>query len=268
MVPMRKHLKAGVHALVSLVFCADVLAVAPDSSTSRYQAIPDRNAFGLTPPAPKDSALPPPPSIPKLILTGITTILGNKRALMKAVPTAGVPGQAAKEESLILTEGQRQGTVEVLNIDEQAGSVRVNNSGSIMTLTFEKDGAKLTNTPPPAATPSRLPYPTNATAMSPLSVPTALPTRGGTRHRGSPNVQGPGQTPGVTNPVGEVGSPSAPPLVTPAPASLPPGLTPEEQAIVLQLQQQAAAQGGTTAPTQAIAPGTLLPTPQTPVLPQ
>jgi hypothetical protein len=123
------------------------------------QAIPERNAFGLKP-APIPTIVDPPPTpLPKLILTGITTILGNKLALMKAVPPGNPPGRAVTEESLILAEGQREGNVEVLNIDENAGSVRVNNSGSIMTLTFEKDGAKLPNTPPPPATPAGLPLP-------------------------------------------------------------------------------------------------------------
>ena len=91
--------------------------------------------------------------MPKITLTGITTILGNKRALMKVAPSVAKPGQASKEESLILTEGQREGEVEVLQIDERAESVKVNNSGTVMTLTFEKDGAKLPATPAPRAVP-------------------------------------------------------------------------------------------------------------------
>jgi len=152
---MRKHLKAGMYVVASLVFCGEALATAPDTPANRYQAIPERNAFRLKPPpvVPDQS---PPPSIPKLILTGITTVLGSKLALMKAVPPGSGPGQPAKEESLMLTEGQRQGNVEVLNIDEKAGSVRVNYTGSILTLTFEKDGAKLPNTSPPGATPAGL----------------------------------------------------------------------------------------------------------------
>jgi len=149
----------------------------PDSPTNRFPAIPERNAFGLKPAPAIDAPPPSPPSIPRLILTGITTVLGNKLVLMKAVPPGNAPGQAAKEESLMLTEGQRQGNVEVLNIDEKAGSVRVNNSGTIMTLTFEKDGAKLPNTPPPPTPAAGLLLPTNATVMSAATTPTELPGR-------------------------------------------------------------------------------------------
>jgi len=269
---MRKYLKAGISALASFAFCAEALAIAPDSATNRFQAIPERNAFGLKPPPAIEPTQPLPPLIPKLILTGITTILGNKLVLLKAVPTGNAPGQAMKEESLMLTEGQRQGSVEVLNIDEKTGSVRVNNSGSIMTLTFEKDGAKLSNTPPHPTAPGGLPLPTNATVMSPTIPPTSLPVRGANHKPGSlpardirsPNVLGPGQTPTPTGPVVEPGSPSGPAVTNPI---LPGGLTPEEQAIVLQLQQQASP-GATGAAPQAVVPGTPLPGSQPSVLPQ
>jgi hypothetical protein len=46
-------------------------------------------------------------------------------------------------QSFILAQGQRDGEIEVLEIDEKAGSVKVNQSGTVTTLTFEKNGAKL-----------------------------------------------------------------------------------------------------------------------------
>jgi hypothetical protein len=264
------------YALASLALCAQALAIAPDSPANRYQAIPERNAFGLKPRPVVDSPPTSRPSIPKLILTGITTILGNKLVLMKAVPPGNAPGQAIKEESLMLTEGQRQGDIEVLNIDEKAGSVRVNNSGSIMTLTFEKDGAKLPNTPPLPTTPGGLPLMTNATAVSPAMAPTALPGRRPTHKPGSlptrqirsSNAIGPAQAPVLANPVGEPGSVPVPSVANPAPVDLPAGLTPEEQAIVLQMQQQAASQSSTGSAPQTVVPGAPMPAPQLPVLPQ
>ena len=110
-----------------------------------YHLIPDRNVFGLRPPVPAASAQAQAP-VQKIILTGITTILGDKRALMKTQPPPGRSGE--KEHSLILTEGQREAGVEVLAIDVKAGSVTVNNSGTVMTLTFEKNGAKPHPAPP------------------------------------------------------------------------------------------------------------------------
>ena len=55
-----------------------------------------------------------------------------------------------------MSEGQRAGPIEVLQINEKAGSVKVNNSGTVMVLTFEKDGPVLRNLllpsePPPVA---------------------------------------------------------------------------------------------------------------------
>jgi len=122
----------------------------PDAAHSGelYQGITKRNVFGLVPPQ-IQIVEPPPPQIPKLTLTGITTILGNKRALMMEAEPGGKPGQPVQEVSLILTEGQREGNVEVLLIDEHAGSVKVNNSGTIMTLTFEKDGPRMPPAQPP-----------------------------------------------------------------------------------------------------------------------
>ena len=108
------------------------LGLTPNSFASPYQGIVDRNVFGLKPmpPAVRPEDIKPP--APDLNLTGITTILGNKRALLK-VP-AKPPKQ--KEESYILTEGQSEGDIEVLTIDEVAGTVKVMNHGVAQTLDF------------------------------------------------------------------------------------------------------------------------------------
>jgi len=132
-----------------------VPVVTSDTSDNPYQSIVDRNVFSLKPPAPPaDPAEVNKPTVVKITLTGMTTILGNKRVLMKTAPPPGKPGEGPKSElSYILTEGERQGDIEVLEIDEKGGSVKVNNAGTIQTLTFEKDGAKLPATvaPPPSA---------------------------------------------------------------------------------------------------------------------
>ena len=139
-------------------------------SDNPYQGIVDRNAFNLKPPPPPPDpeSLKPPPL--KITLTGITTILGNKRALLKTAPPPGKPGEPAKtEQSYILTEGQRDGDIEVLEIDDKAGSVKVNNSGTIMTLTFEKDGPKIASTPAPPGLPGlpgAIPSPTGGMPRS------------------------------------------------------------------------------------------------------
>src|SRR5215471_14185630 len=47
------------------------------------------------------------------------------------------------DQYYILTIGQSEGQSEVLEIDEKAGCVKVNKVLAIVTLNFEKDGAKL-----------------------------------------------------------------------------------------------------------------------------
>ena len=268
---MRKHLKVGIGALACLLVYVKLQALTSDSSANRYQAIADRNAFGLKPPPAIETPPPTPPQLPKLILTGITTILGDKRALLKALPLGTRPGQAAKEESLILAEGQREGNVEVLNIDENAGSVRVNNSGTLMTLTFEKDGAKLPSPPASPTNPPALPTPTNANLAPGATLPTAYPTQG--QRKTNPNLRSlPARDLRSSQPAiplnGGTGSPPPLPGAVPAALQLPQDLTPEEQAIVQELQRQAGTLPSTSAIPQAPVPGVPVPTPQNPVLPQ
>lgn len=101
-----------------------------------YQCIFERNAFHLRPPEPTNvdsSHLP----LPKVRLTGITTILKGKRALLM-VDFPATPRERPKEESYILAEGQRAGPIEVLAIDERTAHVEVDDSGTITNLTFEK----------------------------------------------------------------------------------------------------------------------------------
>jgi hypothetical protein len=159
--------KMLVCTLGMLVLCTDANAVSPASSTP-YQGIVERNVFGLKdpPPPPDPEANKPPP--PKIILTGITTIFGNKRALMKATPPAKPP-EPAKEQTYMLAEGQRDGDIEVLEIDEKAGTVKVNDFGTIMTLNFSDNGVKLTSTLPPGAASPGMP-------ATPGGIPSPLPS--------------------------------------------------------------------------------------------
>jgi len=254
---MRQNLKAFIYGLVGLSPFLAAQALVPGSSQDHYQNIPERNLFALRPP-PQVRNEPIPPQLTKILLTGITTILGDKRALMKTLLPPGKPGDQAKEQSLILKEGQREGEIEVVAIDDKAGSVKVNNSGTVMVLTFEKDGVKLPTAPPGPGAPTTLPSPTNGQPMRAALQPNpsfapggmngsskfrALPTR---NLRSSP-PGGIGPTTGAEGaPSGTAGETVAPPTGTPtglAPAaSLPSDLTAEEQAIIQDLQRQAGQQ--------------------------
>jgi hypothetical protein len=126
-----------------------VLCTSAVSADSRYASIVERNVFGLKPPPPPPDpeASKPPPS--NITLTGIIT-LGGKKALMTTPPTGGKPGVPATPESYILKEGERQGAIEVLSIDEVNFVVKVRNAGQEQTLDFKNNGPKLAAGPPPA----------------------------------------------------------------------------------------------------------------------
>ena len=244
---MRRNLKILFSMSVAGFCLSEVQAIVPEATKDQYQTIPERNAFALRPPPSQALPTNTPTALPKITLTGITTILDNKRALMKVAPANAKQVDPTKELSLILTEGQREGDIEVLQIDEKAGSVKVNNSGTVMVLTFEKDGAKLPATATPPGTPGGLPVPTalpGGQATNPFALPArgtqpgALPTR-------NPRFATP-PIPGVAtvnpSPVGGVPTPTG---VAPSPAqntatpALSQDLTPEEQAIVMEIQRQA-----------------------------
>ena len=152
---------------VVLVLGASVKAATADLPANPYQAIMDRNAFGLKPipPPPDPDANKPPPQVPKAMFTGlISGFSGGKRALLKTAAVAAKGSEPAKaEQTYILAAGQREGDIEVLEINDAPGSesVKVVNTGVTMTLTFEKDGQKPTvgAAPPPFGNPGGVPPP-------------------------------------------------------------------------------------------------------------
>jgi len=148
--------------VAGVALCLPAHAVTSDAPAgSPYQGIVERNVFGLKPPPPPPDpeANKPPP--PRITLQGITTFGGIKRALLKAqMPVK--PGEQHKgeppkgEESFILAEGQREGDIEVLEINDKPGSefVKVNDFGTITNLNFENNGIKTAGTSSPGPTPA------------------------------------------------------------------------------------------------------------------
>lgn len=130
----RRHLRnVRIVWLTATVLClGPALQAAPAGDP--YATICQRDPFHLKPP-PAVSVQAPHEPLPRIHLTGITTILGGKRALFKVE----LPGKPLdKAESYILTEGQKAGDLEVLRIDEKAALVKVDYSGTITNLTFDK----------------------------------------------------------------------------------------------------------------------------------
>jgi hypothetical protein len=150
------------------------------SADSRYASIVERNVFGLKPPPPPpgpEDTKPPPSNI---TLTGIIT-LGGKRALMTTPPVGGKPGAPATPESYILKEGEIQGPIEVISIDEVNFVVKVRNSGQEQTLDFKNNGPKLVAGPPPAAAPGAAagvkPMPGTMPGINPGGMVRPMPTQ-------------------------------------------------------------------------------------------
>jgi hypothetical protein len=127
----------GFIGLLGLLMCPASEAGLERSLPNRYQSIVERNVFHLVPePPPPETPRPP---LPEVALTGITTILDDKRALLK-IRYPAVAGAPAREEECILRPGEKEGPIEVVEIDERRESVTVNNSGTIMTITFAPAG--------------------------------------------------------------------------------------------------------------------------------
>jgi len=121
-----------------------------------YQAIIDRNPFGLKPPPlPPEPPQPPaaaqaPPSALKL--SGITTLLSGKKAMF----VLQEPGKPVVYSDL-LREGEKDRAItnlEVLHIDERAGTVQVKFGGKDLAMDFKSNGLQIAvgpAAPPPGA---------------------------------------------------------------------------------------------------------------------
>ena len=90
---------------------------------------------------------------------------------------AGVP---AKEESFILTVGERQGEIEVLAINPKAGTVTMKNYGVVTNLSLELNSDKLVSVAP-VTLPGPMAAPLPMTAPGAVAPPPMLPTLPGGR---------------------------------------------------------------------------------------
>lgn len=142
-----------------------------------YQKIVERNPFGLNPPA---APAPPPPPVevpkPDVTLTGITSLLGRPKAYLMTKDAKGTP------EYLSLSVGERVGSLEVLEIQQTEGKVKIRNAGREISLNFKDNGVKTASAPTPPPPPG--------TPGAPGGAP------GSPGFRGAPTVSIPGR-PGV-----------------------------------------------------------------------
>jgi len=245
---------------VGVTLCTAASAITADHSMP-YQGIVERNLFALKPPpAPPDPDANNKPQPSKITLTGITTILGNKRALMKTPPPTAKPGEQAKtEQSYILAVGERQDEIEVIDIDEVAGTVKVKNAGIVETVSFKDNGVKQAGggapppiggiqpgaaanpyAPPPAGANPGIPMPNRIPRLPVPGVsPAANTPAGGLPYAGTaPSGYGGTPTPSVKlgNVAMPVGALASPQVQNPAPQIM--QLTREEQIIHMEAQRE------------------------------
>ncbi len=75
----------------------------------------------------------PPSPLPKIKLKAIMTVFGSKQAMF-SVQFPAQSSQPANEQSLILGEGESEGSIKVLEINEKTGKVKVGIHGNIMEI--------------------------------------------------------------------------------------------------------------------------------------
>jgi hypothetical protein len=138
-------LPAGVRAQDSAAATAD----------KPYSGIVLRNMFGLLPIPPPDTNPPAPPvePPPKITPKGIMTIFGRNQAIFN-VALKPKPGQPAKDDSCVLSEGERQDDIEVVKINKEDGIITFNNHGTMQDLALVEANPTTPAGAPPGAMPS------------------------------------------------------------------------------------------------------------------
>lgn len=150
---MKRRVIALCGLVPSLIAGDKALAATPGTVENPYSGIMEKNVFGLKPPPPPVETVQTSAPPAKITLLGIANMFGTKKAILKAAEPGkpAAPGAAPQDTAVVLAEGEAQQGIEVNEIDERAGSVKVNNHGIAYTLTFEKDGVKLPAGPAPSA---------------------------------------------------------------------------------------------------------------------
>jgi hypothetical protein len=159
-------------AMGSFLLGAAVRADVAETPDQRYQVIIDRNAFGLKP-APKISPIQTnqPPAPVNIKLSGITRDFAGLKAWMVIPPQTG-PGKNSNPQYLSIPEHEKQGDIEVLEINEKESTVKILNAGTPVELNFKENGL-----PTPAAMPvPGIPINPHGIVPAPGTPPSAIKT--------------------------------------------------------------------------------------------
>ncbi len=265
MKPVVNKLLSGL-ALMGLAWQAG--AITSDAGSNPYQAVVERNTFGLKPPPPPPETtpqqVPAPPN--QIKLQGFYELFGKRRVLLK-VTEPPKPGTPPKEEAMTLDEGERRGVIEIIAVDVNARTVKLKNSGQETNLALVDFIAK---TAAPAAGPGPGPPLAPGLPRPQIGVPripTPMPTPAAASYGGMPSrpVR---TTPQLGNmsrggfPTGATGTvPQQAQLQQTEPQQSQPQLTLEEQTVVMEVErlrtQEAVARGDMPPlpPTELTPPG-------------
>ena len=161
--------------LGGILLAAAARADVAEPAGNPYQVILDRNPFGLKPPPAIVATPPTNPVVPANIkFTGITSDKTGPKAWLM-IP--GQPGGKNPNPQYLngLAEHEKQGDIEVLEINEKESTVKILNAGALVELNFKDNGLP---TPPSLIVPG--------TGSPPHGGPGALPAPGIVPASGTP----------------------------------------------------------------------------------
>ena len=206
--------------------CCQSLRAGAAPSANPYAPIVTRNVFALVPipvnTGPEVPADPP----PKITPNGIMTIFGKLQVLFKV--SENLPGQPPKDDSFVMSEGDRQDDIEVQKIDEKAAVITFNNHGVVQEL-------------PLVATTAAIPSPSG------LGRPALPYGRFNPNNRVPLGYNSPYSRP-PDNPANGIPAPAPPPVTDAAPpapvAPAEPAMPVEQQVIMIEAQRMDMIQKG------------------------
>lgn len=115
---------------------------AADDNSNPYAVIVDRNVFRLNPPPPPVSANSgPPPDLPEVKLSGFIQTENDWKVLLAVTMKSG-NSQTPEASFLTMSEGEKQGVVELLKVYPSEEKVEIVDSGTKMTLSMKDNGFK------------------------------------------------------------------------------------------------------------------------------
>jgi len=166
----------GLAAVTVIMIVALQAVPSVHAAVNPYETITARNVFGIKPPATPLPPEPPKVAAPEIKLQGLTTILGNKLVLFKArIPAKPPELPQPKDMSFMLSEGERDGEIEVININEIDGVVKFRNYGVEQTLNLRENADK----PVAVVAPISVPVPALPGVPTASVIPTGAGLHGG-----------------------------------------------------------------------------------------